>query len=122
MSVPTTANESSISYEDWQALLARLVSPEFEPQLRRTFRRYPASGESKAHWQANGTPYKRTWRVLEVSTQGMTLKCHEAVAIDTIVDMMVNLDGQPVAVRAHVVHCTQTLGGFKVGVQLFFDR
>lgn len=122
MSVEAIPQQSFISYEEWQALLTRLVSPEFEPQLRRTFRRYPASGEVKARWQVDAAQYKRTWRVLEVSSQGLTLKCHEEIPIDTILDMMVNLDGKPLSARAHVVHCTQTLGGFKVGVQMFFDR
>ena len=110
----------TLTRNEWCDIVANIVKPETEPPIRRSCRRYTMDGEARGTWRDAKRAYKRTWRVLEISTGGLTLKSYDAVPIDTDIELVVNLNGIPFALRGRIMHSTQTLGGYKLGVQLLF--
>ena len=78
-------------------------------------------GDVKAIGQfENGTTFKRTWTLLQVSAEGLTIKSEEPVDEQTTLDLWINIDGEPMKVSGQIVHCTQTLGGYKLGIRILF--
>lgn len=119
----STMNETAagpITRRQWREVLARSVAAELEPMLRRQFRRYAVRGEARATWLHDGTTFSRTWSILDISVQGMMVKAYEDVPTDVRLNLMVNLDGTPMPMVGRAIHCTQTLGGWKLGVELVF--
>lgn len=111
-----------LSNDQWNNLLTRVVAPELGKNLRRGTRRYPVMGEAKLSYEKDGRNYRRTFDVINVSRGGLTLKGYDEVKVDTCIDVKVTLGPHVARVKAKVVHCTGTLGGFKVGIELIFDK
>lgn len=120
MQASSALQDEPVGYDEWQRVIARNVSAELEPRVRRRHRRYAVKGEVKATYSLDGKSYKRTWRLLEVSATGLTVKSHEPLPGDVFFLMYVDMDGDPVCLRGEAVHSTQTLGGFKTGIRLQF--
>jgi hypothetical protein len=109
-----------VTYDQWTRILARNVSADFEPHSRRAHRRYTVRGELKATWTHDGEPYTRTWQLTEVSSRGLSAKSYQEIPHDVAVNLEINFDGAYVPLQGRVMHCTQTLGGFKIGIRLHF--
>lgn len=119
--IETDPNPACVTIQEWLRRISAVVAPESEPVLRRSFRRYPVMGEVKASGcRDDGTQFKRTWTLLQVSAEGLSIKSEEHLEVQTPLDLAVNIDGNPMPVRGTVIHCTQTLGGYKLGVRLHF--
>ncbi|MBI5763421.1 MAG: PilZ domain-containing protein [Planctomycetes bacterium] len=119
--IETDSNPTCIKVDEWLRRISAVVAPESEPVLRRSFRRYSVTGEVKAvGCRDDGTPFRRTWTLLQVSAEGLSIKSEEPLPVETQLELAVNIDGNPMPVRGTVVHCTQTLGGYKLGVRLHF--
>lgn len=116
----TDATTQPMNYGLWAQFLKRVVAPEFEPRARREFHRYPFQTTAKAYYDDSGKAYKRTWRIMEVSLSGMMAKTHQEVPVDAVVRLHMELDTGMWEFQARVMHCTQTLGGYKVGMSLSF--
>jgi len=110
----------ALTNEQWNDLLTRVVAPELGKNLRRGTRRYPVMGEAKLTYEKDGKTYRRTFDIINVSRGGMTLKGYDEVRADTLIDCKVTLGPHVAPVKVKVVHCTGTLGGFKVGVEILF--
>lgn len=104
----------------WRKMLSAQVAGEIESHSRRSWRRYPAEGEVKAEYKVDGEPRKRTWDLLQIAAGGLTVRTGEEMPTDTPVALYINMDGNPVPARGLTRHCTQTLGGYKVGIKLLF--
>ena len=63
-------------------------------------------------------PHRRMLMILDVSNEGLMAKGNDPIPVNTPVDMEVIVDEHPVEIRGDVIHCTGTLGGFKIGIQL----
>lgn len=111
-----------ITAEEWRDVLVRKVAPEFEPHLRREYRRYPVQGEVIAHYTYDERTFKRTWPLLEISLGGITAKAYHEIPADINAMLEVRIDGDTYPVAGRVRHCTSTLGGFKIGIQLRFGE
>ncbi len=62
------------------------------------------------------------WLILNnVSNSGLMLKGETELTPGTRLVAEINPDGVPFYVAGVVMHCTQTVGGFKIGVNLQFD-
>ena len=51
----------------------------------------------------------------DISSGGLGLRCRRPLAVHSLVAVVSEIDGQ--CVHATVMHCTETLGGFLVGVE-----
>ncbi|MEE8170150.1 MAG: PilZ domain-containing protein [Phycisphaerae bacterium] len=109
-----------LTFAQWKRILARIVAPEFERNMNRKFRRYAVPGEVTAHFVKEDREYKRSWPLLEVSAEGITAKAFDEIPSDTRVTIELDFDDQPHLLTGTVVHCTETLGGHKIGIRLDF--
>jgi len=111
-----------LTADQWNQLLTRVVAPELGQNLRRQTRRYPVTGEAKIVFEKGGKIHKRSFDVLNVSRGGLTIKGYDEVKPDTIIELKIVLGAHSAPLKAKVVHCTGTLGGFKIGVKILFDK
>jgi len=68
-----------------------------------------------------GMPIKVQAHSRDISETGIGIRCRQQINADELVELRFHLDDVLYATRARVVHCTQTLGGYKVGLQFMFD-
>lgn len=125
-----TAEESfrEVSRGEWVAILSRMVKPTIEPMRKRKYRRYPveppASGEARIRFRPARDPATkpvvRSGPLLDVSPTGLMVKIYGELPVGVPVTVQITLEGLQLALRGRIVHCTNTLGGFKVGVELQF--
>jgi hypothetical protein len=128
VSIATDEGYREVTRGEWVAILDRVVRPEIEPLPRRKYRRYsieaPSYGEARLIFRParnpGAKPAIRSGPLLDISPAGMMVKMYSELPIGLHVAVQVMLDGARVALRGRVVHCTNTLGGFKVGIELQF--
>ena len=60
-------------------------------------------------------------QLLNASQEGLTTKGQTPITLNTEVVLELNPEGTPFAVRGRIAHCTETLGGFKIGIELRFE-
>jgi len=105
---------------DWEALVAQHpeeVTPEHRRQDRR---RYTPLGSARLVFKQDGRPQVRGGKVLNVSSRGMLVWQREDINWGTKVVVQARLGETDTLLFGHVAHCTETVGGFKVGVELQF--
>ena len=122
MAASGTTHSTTVTRSRWREILATVVAAEFEPAYRRNHRRYPVHGEVKVVGQLNGQPFRRTMPLLEASAEGLTAKSETELPDDFRVEMTVHVTEEPLLMRGKIVHCTQTLGGHKVGIHIEFTE
>jgi hypothetical protein len=113
-----------ITHEQWLRMIERYVTDEPEPPVRRGQRRYTVDGMvTLAVLSADGNGVHtavRTAPLVQVSDEGIMIRSHAELAQDTVVAMQVYLEDDNFALLGRVMHCTDTIGGYKVGIQLAF--
>ena len=108
--------------EQWKNLLSTVVNADFERPLRRKFRRYAVDGEVRAVGEIGDVYYKKTWPLIEASINGLTAKAESPAPTGAECMVYVNVTGTPMPVKGTIVHCTQTLGGYKIGIRMEFEE
>jgi hypothetical protein len=104
----------------WREVLSAYAGPE-EPGRRRTDERYYiALGSVKLAFEQDGAPVERTGRVLNASEGGLMIKQYEGIPPETLLQIEATIGEESFALAGRVAHCTQTVGGFKVGIELKF--
>lgn len=111
-----------ISFECWRRFLEQAVISKSMQNVRRKHKRYDVEGELKVRFVQCRKEYTRTWSLLQLSYGGVTAKANNEVPIDLTVEMGINVGGHLLGARGSVSHCTETLGGYKVGIQLEFQE
>jgi hypothetical protein len=107
--------------EAWEKLVDRYAGQMGREFRREHGRRNTSTGSVKLAFEREGKPVKRTGNLLEFSWEGVQIKQREEITVSTLVLMHVMLSEGEATLAGRVVHCTDTLGGFKVGIQLLFD-
>lgn len=62
----------------------------------------------------------RTGKPLNVSRRGVLLRVRERIADHTPVVVQMMLVDERIVLLGRVTHCTETVGGFKIGIELRF--
>lgn len=115
----TTMQIRAGSKEDrWRHFLARIGGVNYKPDARRTNQRYTADGDVRISFVEDGDSQHRMLRLLDISIEGMTVKGSNEVPQGTHLTIQLDMDEGPFAASGKVVHCTGTLGGFKIGIRL----
>jgi hypothetical protein len=112
-----------ITREGWLYILSRHVSPQSEPHIKRTSQRHDVeSGLARLVYQSDGTLHDYTLSLLQISADGLTVRNHKPIRVGTPVQVEVMLDDDSVALTGRVMHCTETIGAYKLGVRLQFPE
>ena len=105
----------------WRKVLASHVAGDFEAHSRRTWRRYPVVGEVKADYKVDGVPRTRTWTLIQIAAGGLTVRAGDAIIQGTSLDLRIQIEDDSLFAKGITCHCTQTLGGYKLGIKFLFS-
>ena len=108
------------SRECWEQLLARYPAPPTMERKRKHRRRDTAIGTAELTYERDGELVTRPGKLLNASPEGVALKQREWIAYATQVVIRVMLADGEAILAGRVTHATDTVGGFKVGIQLVF--
>ena len=123
--MPSTprAEMTPLSREAWLELLARCVcEAAFEPPVRRHHRRYVVDlGAWRILYQTGRKPVELRVKLLNAAVDGVMVLSRDEVPEEVPALLTFTADEEEGYLLAgHVVHCTGTVGGYKVGVWLSF--
>jgi uncharacterized membrane protein len=105
----------------WCAVISRYADSE-DPEYRRSDQRsYVEIGAVQLSYaDAEGITVVRMGRLLNASEGGLMVKLVESIPAKTEVQVEVAIDDVAFTIPGRVVHATETVGGFKIGVELEF--
>lgn len=122
------ANQSGI----WLALLYRHVQLCDEIDYRRAYHRahfrYDLdAGAVRLSYvdTIDHTPPKAIDRwaaIIQLSPGGLMVRAQRPIADDTPLRLEIALEDEIVHAEGRVAHCTQTVGGYKIGIELVFSE
>lgn len=107
--------------ERWRRLVARHAEAQPQDCRRGNERHYIGFGSARLWFEEQGVRQERTGNLLNVSDGGLMLKQYKEIPIGVTLTLEVLIGDEALQVRGRTAHCTQTLGGYKVGVELEFD-
>ncbi len=128
MSIAAEESFREVTRGEWVAILSRTVRPAIEPLRKRKYRRYPVEPPSYGEARISFSPTRdpsikpvvRSGPLLDISPSGLMVKIYGDLPVSVPVMVQITLNGLRLALRGRIAHCTNTLGGFKVGVALQF--
>ena len=96
-----------------------------EPRGSRTHRRHQTQGaarlSSPPDANNSGNWIHARARVVGISAGGISLRSEQVIPVDSHVDLELYLAGDDAfTLSGTVVHCTQSVSGFSVGIELLF--
>ncbi len=110
------------SRKDWEALVTLHPKQSFTEHRRHNGWRSPAMGSARLVFkQQDGRPEVRAGRVLNISPGGVQIWQAEDINWGTEVVVQVRVAERDMLLFGRVAHCTEAVGGFKVGVELQFS-
>ena len=119
------APSQPVTPEQWTQLVAEYGTGPAASLLRRRQPRYYVQGPTRVAFSRDADcsegPNARTCSVLDISNDGLMLRSREQLPVHTPLAIELYFGDQTITVFAAVVHCTQTVGAFKIGVKLRFD-
>jgi PilZ domain len=106
----------------WRKAIAHHVGAEAGSYSRRLWSRQPTQGEVKAQYVVDDQARKRTWDLMETSAGGIQVRTAEEITSGTRVSLCIQFSDQSLHCGGITCHCTQTVGGYKVGIRLIFSE
>lgn len=104
----------------WQEILSHCAELEKRGPRRSDERRCVEFGAVRLVFEQDGTPVMRYGRLLNASEEGLMVKQYRDIPSAMPVRIEVTIGDESFTLRGEVAHCTQTIGGFKVGIELQF--
>ncbi len=108
--------------QEWLKIVVAFSRTNKKSEFRRTSGRYACTGEIKVLGEINDEPFKQTWSLMQLSAEGLTARSHLAIPEETHVSIHWHQGEQDLVLLGQVRHCTQTVGGYKVGIKLEFPK
>ncbi|MBU0638845.1 MAG: PilZ domain-containing protein [Planctomycetes bacterium] len=113
-----------ITRERWLQCLDEFAGEVAPPFAKRRFDRFSTAAYAKLVYTRRLGERKSamvvTGALLQLSEEGIMLRTNEPVPIHTSAAVELHLGDEPVVVLGTVRHCTDTVGAFKVGLELSF--
>lgn len=106
--------------DQWLAFVQEVNELPIRCAPHRNEERNPLQLEVQLRFDDDGILVRRRLILNNVSNSGMMLKGDTELTPGTRLVAEVNPDGVPFYVAGVVMHCTQTVGGYKIGVNLQF--
>jgi len=116
----TTATAAIVTKDYWRRFLARTVAPANLEDPRRKHPRYPFHAEGTLEVRHMARTSRCHITILEVALDGFTGRTDVVLPPEAKVRFEFAPEGRPIALEGRVMHSTQTVGGFKTGIQLDF--
>lgn len=86
---------------------------------KRSCCRWLLRAPAELHYAAqDGTERVEYAAIRDLCITGIGLQCRIALAVDTVGELILPLEDGDYKVGVRIAHCTQTIGGWKIGCQL----
>ncbi len=113
--------------QQWEQALHRLELIPTDEDFRRRAPRYGVVyGEVQIEFHPNNDPaqpvVRRSAPIYDISVGGLMARCLKPIEPQTHVLLHIDIGDQRVVLRGVVRHSTQTIGGYRVGIELLFDE
>ena len=122
MSTCPTPGLRPLARADWKQVVTRYATVIVAPPVKRRHPRYDATGQARLSKAGSEAALVETCVLLQVSAEGLTLRSPDEIRLHELLAIEVRLPDRTVLLHGRVVHCTGTVGAFKLGVQLTFDE
>jgi hypothetical protein len=106
--------------EKWQSIVARCAAENPPEHRRKDERVVPGPQRAYLAFEDEGIALKRSGTVLNISPTGLMIKLFHKLTCGTRVVLRATIDEEDVLLHGRVIHCTATVGGFKLGIELEF--
>ena len=117
-----TAHLDTPTLTRWREILTKHTEP-LRPDYRRENERHYIESATVNLSLLEGDPSDiRPGRLLNASSSGLMIKQFDDLPVDTPTRIDLTIGEDSVTLIGRVVHSTQTLGGYKIGIQLEFDQ
>ena len=107
---------------EWVALVAQQDHPTSKEHRRRHPRLVFAGLAKIAYERFDGTPQVDECAVLNVSDEGLMLRGRSRVPPEELVAVELDMGWEVFRLRGQVIHCTQTVAAYKIGIKLMFSE
>ena len=112
--------------DQWLDVLARYAIDSEDSDVRRDDARYEVLADAVISYlprfaEEHEQPVALFGKVFELSNRGITLRTQNQIPGDAQVEVQLMFEEGPVAVRGRAIHCTGTVGAFKIGVKLLLE-
>ena len=105
----------------WREFVSQYVDSKGSEYRRSDQRSYVEIGAVTLSFDdAQGAPIAHVGHLLNASDGGLMVKQHQSIPARTKVQVEVAIDEVTFVLPGRVAHVTQTVGGFKIGVELEF--
>ncbi len=104
----------------WREILDQYAESGRSDHRRTNERHYLELGSVKLTYEEGDAPVVRAGRLLNASDSGLMVKQYQDILPKTELQIEAAIGDEAFTLTGHVVHCTQTLGGFKIGIELQF--
>jgi hypothetical protein len=104
----------------WRSVLGKYVEADMEAHTRRSYRRYRVAGRVIAEYRLNEKLERHNCHILNLAAEGLLIFSTVEMPVGVWVDLQIELGEDNFLAIGMTCHCTQTIGGYKVGVRLVF--
>ena len=108
------------SKDYWRRFLKRAVALLEARDARRLGKRYPFSMDGRIIFTVDGHTSQDDVAILDVSAEGVLGLTQGEVPVQADVRIEVAPEGAIFALQGRTIHSTQSLGGYKTGIELSF--
>lgn len=108
------------THERWLEVLSQYACVEEQEYRRECSRRSLVFDDVKLAFEELGRPVVRGGKLLNASPSGVMIRQYKEIQACTLVMLSVALDEETLVLAGEVMHSTQTVGGYKVGIELRF--
>ncbi len=108
------------SRQQWESLVAHHPAQPSPEHRRHESRRHTEIGTVELVYKAGGRAVQRTGKLLNISLGGLLIREQEHLDCGTKMLIQARLDQRELLLVGQVAHCTETVGGYKVGIELLF--
>jgi hypothetical protein len=102
----------------WARFMKRAAEDAPVSEYRRENQRHTFENEGAVIVDWAGDETRCRFKILEISQDGVTGRVEEELPVRARVQFEFSPEGKPLLLKGRIVHCTQTVGGFKVGITL----
>jgi hypothetical protein len=110
----------TLTREQWEELVFRNSTKPPDEYRRGQARRDTAWEPVQLAFQKLGDSVVRNGKLMNASAGGVMVRLTENLDYGTMLVMRVIFADQPVVLVGRVVHCTETIGAYKIGIELQF--
>ncbi len=119
--MPRQCSEVKLASRDyWQRFLTRAGALQKTGDARRLSKRFPFPMSGSIIFVEDDRTGQDDIAIFDVSAEGIMGLTKLEIPWHVEVRIELDPEGTPFALRGHAMHCTPTVDGYKVGVQLTF--